>query len=373
MKISTSVISKLSQITFLLIVILLICIISINRDNKLLGISLENNVTKNCDSSIIYQNNSTIINTTNIISGIKGFGGETHLEIIINSEGKIEDVKPLKNSESPRFFKSLKDNGLFSGWKGLTPDEALTKDVDAISGATISSKAVIKTFNSAMEYVIGNKIVKSSTLKEYFTLKNILAILTIIIAVIVPVFAKNRIFRYIQLAINIIVLGIYCGTLLSLSMIVNFISNGFDNIDILIPLILIIVAFIFPLFGKKQYYCSWICPYGSSQEIINSISPFKIKISHRVNAFLKTIQKILWCIIMTMLCFGLYFNIMDYEAPSIFILSQTSIVVVIIGFAFLILSLFVKRPYCKYICPTGYLLKFAEKDKYNSKAKKQEY
>ena len=67
---------------------------------------------------------------------------------------------------------------------------------------------------------------------------------------------------------------------------------------------------------------------------------------------------------MFIMCTGLYFDIMDYEAFTIFIYNQAYIPALIIGFTFLVLSLFVKRPYCKYICPTGYLIRFAERSNY---------
>ncbi len=361
MKNKDKLISKLTQISSLLITIFLICIISINRDKQIIGISLEE---KTQSGNITYKNGYTIVNTSNIVSGIKGFAGATPLEIHINSKGNISEIKPLKNSESPRFFSSLEKNGLYTEWIGLTPQEALEKHVDAISGATYSSNAVIKTFNSAIEYVINNKIVSSYNIKEFFSIKNIIAILVIIFSITLPLFTKNRIIRYLQLIINILILGVWCGTFLSLSMIVNFVSNGVDNINIIIPLLLIIIAFIYPLFGKKQYYCTWVCPYGASQEIINSISPFKINISNKTNKILKIVQKILWVIIMFIMCTGLYFDIMDYEAFTIFIYNQAYIPALIIGFTFLVLSLFVKRPYCKYICPTGYLIRFAERSNY---------
>ena len=363
MKSKRNILEFLSHLVSIVIVIFLISIIAINRDNQLFGISLEEQTDSN-NESITYTDDYIIINSTNIVHGIKGYAGKTPLEIYINTDGYIQEVKPLKNSESPRFFKSLEKKGLYSQWIGLTQQEAIDKKVDAISGATVSSNAVIKTFKSAMQFAIDNDLVPEINFKEYFSLKNIIAILVILISAIVPIFAKNRIYRYFQLTTNIIILGILCTSFLSLSMIVNFISNGFDNVEVLIPLLLIIVAFIFPLFGKKQHYCSWVCPFGASQEIIYIVSPFKINISHKANQILKNTKKILWSIIMVILCFGIYFEIMDYEAFAIFFFNQSDIVILIIGFTFLFLSLFVKRPYCKYTCLTGYLVKFSERDNY---------
>lgn len=34
------------------------------------------------------------------------------------------------------------DGGLYEAWNGLTPDEALNKQVDAVSGATFTSNGV---------------------------------------------------------------------------------------------------------------------------------------------------------------------------------------------------------------------------------------
>ena len=363
MKLSTQAISKLSQIVSLLITIFLISIIAINRDNQILGVSIEEN-DKESSENITYYNDTLIINTSKIVTGIKGYAGNTPLEIHITPDGYISNVIPLKNLESPRFFKSLEKKGLYSQWIGLTADEAIEKRVDAISGATVSSNAVIKTFKAGLQYALDNDVIPQNEIMEFFSIKNILAILVILIAVIVPIFAKNKVYRYIQLITNIIILGVWCGTFLSLSMIINFISNGFNSIEMLIPLLFIIIAFILPLFNKKQHYCSWVCPYGASQEIIHSISPFKIKISNKCYKLLKAFQKILWTIIILILCLGIYSEIMDYEAISIFIINQVDVPILIIGSLFLLLSLFVKRPYCKFVCPTGYTLKLAEKSNF---------
>ena len=215
-----------------------------------------------------------------------------------------------------------------------------------------------------MQYAIDNNTIPQNYTKEIFSIKNILVILVILISVIVPIFAKNKVYRYIQLVTNILILGAWSGTFLSLSMIVNFVSNGFNSIEILIPVLLIITAFIIPLFGMKQHYCSWVCPYGASQEIIHSISPFKISISNKVFKLLKAFQKTLWTIIILILCFGIYFEIMDYEAFSIFIINQIDIPIIIIGSLFLLLSLFVKRPYCRFVCLTGFTVKLSEKSNY---------
>ncbi|MBQ7820147.1 MAG: 4Fe-4S binding protein [Bacteroidales bacterium] len=358
---SSIILSKLKHITSLLICLALISVVAIKRDNRIMGYSFYSDKHSAQNEAIIQQNGYTIINTTDIIDGIKGFADATPLEIHINDKAIIEKVIPLKNSESPRFFKRLSDNNIYDNWVGLTPKQALDFKVDAVSGATKSSNAVIATFNGAMQYVVNNGIIVDNSFEEFFCLKNIAVLVVILMALILPYIIKDKRYRYIQLLLNIIVLGVWCGTYLSLSVIVNFLSTGINSIYVLIPFILILYAFVLPLFSKQNRYCIWCCPFGSTQEIIHKVSPFKIRVSDKVNNILNIFRKALWCIIMAIMILGSYFAIMDYEIFSIFLFSYASAPVMIIGILFIILSLFVNRPYCKYVCPTGTLLKFSEK------------
>ena len=84
---------------------------------------------------------------------IKGFSGATPLFIAVGRNGKIISIAPAVNAESPDFWKKLKDAKLFRKWKGLTPAQAAVKKVDAVSGATYSSTAVIKTVQATADNI----------------------------------------------------------------------------------------------------------------------------------------------------------------------------------------------------------------------------
>ena len=73
---------------------------------------------------------------------VKGFNGPTPLLIALDAEGRIKNVVLLENQETPNFARHVVEGGLYEAWNGLTPDEALNKNVDAISGATYTSNGV---------------------------------------------------------------------------------------------------------------------------------------------------------------------------------------------------------------------------------------
>lgn len=105
------------------------------------------------DTSIVKQaDGSLLVNTTSFASDIRGFKGPTPLEIVFK-KGKIVSVKPLKNLETPNFFKKLTNTGFFNKWDGVPVKKVKTMHVDAVTGATFSSKAVIETVKRAAEKV----------------------------------------------------------------------------------------------------------------------------------------------------------------------------------------------------------------------------
>ena len=84
-----------------------------------------------------------IVNTTSLGEDIIGFDGPTPVEISVVG-GKISGIKVLPNTETPRFLQLVLDSGLFSRLIGKTLKEAEDVKLDAVTGATYSSEALIK-------------------------------------------------------------------------------------------------------------------------------------------------------------------------------------------------------------------------------------
>lgn len=99
-------------------------------------------------------NNNQIADTTlyteEYCKDIIGFNDVIPMEInMVN--GKIESINILDNKETPRFLQKVTDENLVEKFYGLTPEEAINLDLDAVSGATYSSNAIIKSVKTRME------------------------------------------------------------------------------------------------------------------------------------------------------------------------------------------------------------------------------
>ena len=89
-----------------------------------------------------------VVNTIESGKGVKGFAGPVPVEMTV-SGGRITAIRPLQNHESPGYFKLVTESGLLKKFIGLTPKKAAELKVDAVSGATYSSSALIENVRLA--------------------------------------------------------------------------------------------------------------------------------------------------------------------------------------------------------------------------------
>jgi polyferredoxin len=60
---------------------------------------------------------------------------------------------------------------------------------------------------------------------------------------------------------------------------------------------------------------------------------------------------------------GISFAWLDYELFTAFMFQQASWVVITVALLFVALSLFVQRPFCRFVCPMGTLFKLTQNAK----------
>jgi uncharacterized protein with FMN-binding domain len=107
------------------------------------------------DDTMIKENGVYIINTTTIGKNIEGYNGPTPLKVYIKNN-KVEKIEFLKNVESPKYYAKVKKE-LQDKWNGLKVKNAKTLQVDAVTGATYSSTAVIQNVQLAIDYYQSHK------------------------------------------------------------------------------------------------------------------------------------------------------------------------------------------------------------------------
>ena len=107
------------------------------------------------DETMTKENGTFVINTTELGKDVEGYQGPTPLKVYIKNN-KVEKIEFLKSTETPQYYDRVK-KFLQSKWDGLKVKEAREKEVDAVTGATYSSEAVIQNVRLALDYYQSHK------------------------------------------------------------------------------------------------------------------------------------------------------------------------------------------------------------------------
>jgi len=102
------------------------------------------------DDTMTKENGMTVINTTTLGKDVQGFLGATPLKIYIQ-KNKVVKIEAMKNQETPKYFLKVKKH-LLDKWNGMKVKDAKKMKVDAVTGATYSSKAVIENVKLGLDY-----------------------------------------------------------------------------------------------------------------------------------------------------------------------------------------------------------------------------
>lgn len=79
-----------------------------------------------------------------------GYGGNVPVMVAFDKDGKIAAVNFLENSETPGLGQKIRQPKFAKAFKGLGEKELKLADIDAISGATVSSGAAVAAVNKAV-------------------------------------------------------------------------------------------------------------------------------------------------------------------------------------------------------------------------------
>lgn len=361
----------------LVVVMLVLSAAAILRDGRIFGHDLRQthaavvSVAQGSDTLEVQPDGTFVVNTRVLAKDVQGYGGPVPLKIHIDKDGRLTAIEAEPNAESPSFFDRAKE--LFSRWQGKTIDEAMAEDVDAVSGATFSSKAIIRNVQRGLAYAKQHGLADGGkgaqeesaerTVATGWTLGSIVALIAVLLGAVVPLFTNNRRLHLVQLVVNVVVLGLWTGTFVSYTLFLRLFAGGVSLSAIgtlAAPLLMLIVALLYPLAGRSGHYCAHVCPFGSAQELAGKLSRRKLRITPRVLRVLTALRNLLWGVLMALLLTGTCTAWIDYELFTAFIYSSASVWVIVLAMLFLVLSVWVPRPYCRFVCPTGALMKSVE-------------
>ena len=96
-----------------------------------------------------------VVNTTTLAQDVEGYNGPTPVEVYIK-KNKIVKVVPLKSQEGPKYVAKVKKD-MLPKYEQMNVKKGTVQDVDAVTGATFTSKAVQENIRRAVAYYKNHK------------------------------------------------------------------------------------------------------------------------------------------------------------------------------------------------------------------------
>ena len=297
-----------------------------------------------------------VVNTSPYSDNIFGYNGVTPLTIYIDTNDIIQEVEICPNKESRGFMDKVVNSGYLELWDGLTIEEALNHDVDAVSGCTYTSVAISESLQVTMEELTSQD---AERIWDWSLFAKQISVLIVTILALICYFKpkKSKTLRIITLSLSILILGLWTNSLLSLAMFYNWLTNGVSLTMQIAVIIIAAVSIILPLFTKRSFYCQYLCPFGAVQEFVGMIPVKKITISSKLYNVLMIIRRVILLTLLVLIASGVGVDLSEVEPFAIFSYQTIIFEVALLTSIIVVTSIFIKKPWCNYICPTGTLFK----------------
>jgi len=241
--------------------------------------------------------------TTDLPPDMKGYVGPVPVLVGIGTDGAIERLVVLENRETPYYMKRVLQSGFIEKFRGKNVREKFA-DIDAVTGATVTSKAiagdVVTASREVAERLFGIEVPES---REAGTqpVKAAAMAAVLLAALAARIWNRNRALKWLSWSSAIVVLGIYLATPLSFSHITGVLSlsvPSFNNLPLAVLLIWALTTTV--IWGPV--FCGYACPFGALQEIIWRIAPgTRWSISPRAGGIIRSFRWILLFVLVALI------------------------------------------------------------------------
>ncbi|MEI6866513.1 4Fe-4S binding protein [Flavicella sp.] len=323
-------------------------------------------------------NKSIYLESTDIVKNIRGYAGEINVGIIIDENGFLKQVEHISSKETQSYLSDIKKAGFYEQFKKITITNG-EQQIDAITGATLTSEAIANTVSQLIKQGIPYPISNYTDVDEVnlFSLEAILNstwIWHITVIFFMFLFAFQKKIKKSKKTIVIL-------SLLSVLYIGFFLNNSFTYISFIHPFVgTSISSFVglyslFVLLGAiwgKNTYCKYVCPFGNVQRLIMRINPKKTRRNFFIsNKWIKRIRATITIVLLTGVLLGMR-NWSNFELfPDLFGWSTIG-VWFIVSLITILITMIYPMIWCRLLCPTGSLLDgISDLMSYKTKIKKR--
>jgi uncharacterized protein with FMN-binding domain len=289
-----------------------------------------------------------------------GYGGPLQLAVGVDLAGTILGLAVIDHNETAAYFQRVLAGDVLNQLVGKVYSDPFRNgdDVDAVTGATMTSVAIAESARLAARNVAGDQLQFPLPAEEpvpfEFGLPEVVLLSLYVVAFVSYSgrLKSRRIVRWASLLSGLIVLGFWVNAPLTLTNINSLLLGYWPRWQShLYWYLLIVGVLLLPVVTGRNPYCHCICPFGAAQQCLGVVGGAKPRISPRWRRVLHWVPRFL--------AWGAILLALTYRNPALANYEVYGALFTVIGThfqfgllaVFLIASLFIRRPWCNYACP----------------------
>jgi len=289
-----------------------------------------------------------------------GYGGDLHLAVALTLDGSIKGLTVVDHKETAAFFGRVLRRGVLEDLKGkyFSDPFILDQDVDSVTGATYTTRALVDAARKASRRVasknLGYAVPLEPSLKIRFGIPEAFLAGLFLFGIIGRLrrFKFKKTARWISMLTGLFILGFVFNKPFTLVLVNRMLLGFWPQWQLhLYSYILLTGILLVTTIDNKNPYCEWFCPFGSAQECLAVIGGGKKRPSKNIHTALRWFQRTLALGAIAVALFYRNPSISSYEVfGAFFHLIGTNFHFVLLGIV-LVAALFIHRPWCSYLCP----------------------
>ena len=291
-----------------------------------------------------------------------GFGGPLNLLLAVDRDGRLGGVRLIASAETPAYIAGIDD--WLAGLRGLSlADGPLSGRVDAMSGATVTSRAVLASVDEAAArapgLVFGHGLPVLAKVGEP-RLAPGLVVVGLLVLVWLPIYLSGQLrWRLPFLVAVVIVLGWWLNTPLTEVDLVNL-SLGHAAAPWENPLRWLLIGFVIvATLAFGQVWCGWLCPFGALQELVARIGRWLglgTVVGRRVDRRLRSVKFVLLALMLAVVFITAETGWAALDPMQFLFAGHWTWPMGLLTALVLLAALWTMRPWCRYLCPLGAFL-----------------
>ena len=301
------------------------------------------------------------LSTMPVAGEVRGYGGPMNLLLSVSETGAIRGIELVQSKETPSYIKGV-DKWL-AGFRGRSVLGPLNEEVDTLTGATISARAVTDILRKTGSRIASPLLGLAEPARPEKTVNlftdaakdvRLWAVIFMLLFFVFAFYSRSRMVRFAGLAASILILGFWLNAPFTCLDAVALLNGEVPARGIVWRnLLFVAVIGISVLWG--QAFCGFLCPFGALQEFV-SVRRFRRRASYGLERAGRYVKFVMLALLLSLALVTndtvwFYFSplqhffrlSMDYWVWALAVLCLAG-------------STIYFRFWCRYLCPAGAFL-----------------